>query len=378
MKSSGYSSRRIFGELARMADGNTKYDYELLKIVTERGFDVNTRYDGGYNVNCNPLFILTTINKPYILQEALKKRNADPNIINGSSGYLTPLYRAIDTNCLDCAYILLKSGKLSEQEIQRCKDRSDRMTSKMRELFDAYPDIDNYLNAALNNINLNLKKDIKTLDDVLLTPEVDVNFVDSNGNNILHVINNVKDKEKAVQLAINAINRGVNINRTNFAGNTPVQEFLKSGKYELVTALIDKNADLSVFKDSLGNSFAHIVCNTADEEISMKLIDYAFDKGLDLEAQNCAGVTIIINAVKYRKYKLLNYLINKGASINHQDCNGMTPFHYACILNDKKSIEILMNNFASTNIKNKVGRFAASYLTKPELIDFCKMFGAIV
>lgn len=374
MKSQGLSPRQMFGRLARAADGNSIYDDILLKIINERSFDVNSRYDGGYNVNCNPLFILTTINKPYLLQEALKRRGADPNIINGSGDTLTPLYRAIDTNCIDCAYVLLKSSKLSKSEIERCKARSNRMTSKMRELFDAYPDIDKYLSDSINMINKILKKDIKTLDDVLLTPEVDVNFIDSNGNNILHVINYVEDKEKAIQLVINAVNRKVNVNRANFAGYTPIQLFLKDGKYELVTTLIDKGADLSVFKDELDNSFAHIVCSTASEENAMKLIDYAFEKGLDLDARNCAGVTIAINAVKAQRYKLLNYLINRGASINIQDNNGMTPLHYACILNDPKALEILMNNFASTTIKDNRGLVAKSYLKKPELIKFYSMF----
>ena len=375
MVGQGMSAQSIFGSL--VTRNNDSYDDAILSTIKDPNFDTNYKYSSGYNVSCNPLFILVTMNKPYLLQEALKKRGANPNEICGLSGTLSPLSRAIDSNSLDCVYVLLKSGKISDSEFKRAQSVS-KITPEMKKLLNSYPNVEDYIRKTYEAAEIASRKDIKTIDDVLLTPDIDVNFVDSNGNNFLHIINEVNDNEKAMKLLTNALNRKVKINKTNNNGLTPIQAYLKSGKYELVTAMIESGADLSVFKDSLQNGFGHIVCTSADEENAKKLLDYAIEKGLNLDEKNCTGTTIIANAVKTKKYDLLNYLINKGASINIQDDNGMTPLHFACMLNDPKSLEILMNSFPNTQIQDKSGKIASEYLTKPELKQFYDMFKSII
>ena len=375
MVAQGMNAQTIFGYLVTRK--NDSYDDAILKTIKDPNFDTNYKYPSGYNVSCNPLFILVTMDKPYLLQEALKKRGANPNEICGLGGTLSPLSRAIDSNSLDCVYVLLKSGKISDSEFKRAQSISN-ITPEMRKLLNSYPNVENYVRKTFEDAEKASKRDIKTIDDVLTTPDIDINFVDSNGNNFLHIINEVDDNEKAMKLLVNALNRKVKINKTNNKGLTPIQAYLQSGKYELVTAMIESGADLSVFKDSLQNGFGHIVCSSADEENAKKLLDYALEKGLSLDEKNCTGTTIIANAVKTKKYDLLNYLINRGASINIQDNNGMTPLHYACMLNDPKSLEILMNSFPNTQIKDKTGKIASEYLTKPELKQFYDMFRSII
>ena len=375
LKRSGRDVQEMFGNIAQRR--NDSYDAVLLDLIKSPKLDVNKKYDRGYNVSCNPLFILVTLNKPYLLQEALKKRDANPNMICGGSETLSPVSRAIDSNSLDCVYVLLKSGKVTRSELQRAITIS-KVSPEMKKLLDSYPNVEDYVKKQFEATENALKKDIKTLDDVMITPNVDLNFVDSNGNSILHIIDSIDDKQKAMQFLLTALKRKVKINQTNNKGLTPIQTYLQSGKYELVTAMIDNGADLSVFKDSLQNSFGHIVCSLADEENAKKLLDYAIDKGLNLDEKNCTGTTIIANAVKTRKYSLLNYLINKGASLNIQDNNGMTPLHFACILNDQNSLEIIMNSFPNTQIQDKTGKIASDYLTQPELIQYYNMFKSII
>ena len=358
---SGMSGRDMFAKVALMINGgsdNGIYDDALLKIVERSDMDVNRRYQEDYNVWCNPLFILTTLDKPYILQAALKKRNADPNLKSGSNHTLSPLYRAVDFNMPYCTYVLLKSGKIKDSVFEECKSLS--MGPNIRTLFEYYPDIDNAFEKKFEEASRSLqRRHIKTLEDVLALPDVNVNFTDSYGNNFAHIISYIDDEERALKLLINAKKLNVDINHPNNDGIRPVQLYMQGGKYKLVTALMDKDTDFSAFKDEYGNSLGHIICNYTDEENAMAMLSYGLDKGIiDVDAQNCAGVTMLMDAVKSQKYKLLLFLIDSAAAnLNIQDINGNAAIHHACILNDKEAIQILANKCAHIVIKNLKGQF---------------------
>ena len=376
--SSGSNPNSVFGRVVveNKRSATNAMDSTLLKIMQHNDFDPNERFEDGYNISCTPIFILTTLDKPYLLQEILKLPKANPNITSGLSSSLTPLYRAVSNNILDCAYVLLKSGKVSNSEIRRCKEISD-MSPEMRGLLDSYPNMDEFVSKNFKELAELSKVNINTLNDVMTTPNVDPNFIDSNGNNILHIASFLGD-DSAVILAATAVNNKVNINCVNKESKSPLQLALEKKQYDLAGYLIDKGADTSKIQDSMQNSFAHIALLIDDEDEAIKLLDCAAEKGANLNAVNMAKVTPCINAVKMRKYKVLNYLINKGVKINAQDMNGMTALHYACMLNDKKSIEILLNNFASRNIKNSQGLTADKYLKQKDLIDFYNMFKTLL
>lgn len=354
---------------------DTSKDSTLLKLIQRRDFDPNHRYDSGYNISCRPIFILTTLNKPYLLQEALKLRSADPNLINGGS--LTALSRAVSTNSLDCTYVLLKSGKVDTSDIERCK-RDFTLTPEMKGLLNSYPNMDEYINSTIKSLQELEKINIKSLDDVLRTPNIDVNFVDSNGNNVLHVACKLEDKQEALRVASNALGCKVNINSANNKKETPLEIALKNRNFELVGFLIEHGADLSVINDEVGYSFVHTAISVASEDDALRLLDIAKSKGASLDSQSCSGVTPFIQAVKLKKYKIIQYLLTNGILANKADNYGRVPLHYACMLNDGKSLEMLLNNFVSTRIKDNLGKYAIDYLTKPELINFYKMFDGMV
>ena len=370
-----YGVQEAFNNVVNDSRYDSKdYDEVLLTIIRDNNFNVNKRYESGYSVTCNPLFILTTLNKPYLLQEALKRNNADPNIRCGFENYLTPLMRAVKTNSLDCAYVLLKSGKVNKSEVERCLNACSQSNKEMTELLNSYPNVDNYIES-LEKIKTNLYEDkIKNVSEVLLNPKININFVDSNGNNVFHAINYIDNEEESIQLFFNAVNRNVNLNRRNNSGQTPIELYLKNQKYGLVCAAVEKGADLSVFNDKYKNTFAHKVASFVEENIAIRILDYAYDKGHSLDEQNFVGITPAISATKARKHRLLNFLINKGVSINTPDNNGMTPMHYACMLNDERLIEILLNNFVNLKIKDKFEKIATDYLKNPNLIEMCRNF----
>ena len=351
-------------------------DSTILELMKRRDFNPNYQYSGGYNVDCRPIFILTTLNKPYLLQEILKLRSADPNLFNGTSNDLTALDRAVNNNILDCAYVLLKSGKIDSSEIERCKRRFS-MTPEMKGLLNSYPDMDEYITSTFKSLEDLEKINIKTLDDFLRTPDLDYNFIDSNGNNIINAACALKDKAEALRIVSNAAGLKVNINVVNKKGEAPITIALKNKNYDVVAFLINKGADLSVFKDELENTFIHRVISIMDEDDAIKILDLAKEKGIDTDAGNCSGITPFIQAVKLKKYKVIKYLLGSGIVSNKTDKFGRTALHYACILNDPDLLELLLNNFVSTNIRDNSGKLAGEYLKKPELINFYRMFDSM-
>lgn len=363
----------IFGYLAGNMKSSDEYDCVVEQMLQDKDFPIMKRYDSGYNIGCDPLFILTTLNKPYLLQQALKLKDANPVANTGMNRSISAWKRAVGNNILDCVYVMLKSGKISEEDIEEAKSWAS--TKEMRELLNAYPDIDKYMNEINNRYNAAITINVKRIEDVMTTPNVDPKFVDSEGNNILHIIAETDDELSAISMIENAVkNKGVNINAKNKLGQTPIELYLQKGKYSLVAKMLDLKADISIFNDSIQNTFAHHLVMSPDEDEAIRLLDYALANGYDINKGDMIGITPFMRACKMKKYKIMAYYINTGLSMNIQDNNGRTPLHFACMMNDTKEIEMLLNAFASTKIADKADKVPGDYLREPAAIEFYKMF----
>ena len=108
-----------------------KYDELLVALVQNKNMDINSTYErssddleGGrwYNIHCSPLFILTCLNKPYVLREALKRDDVDYTAGSGYSRSKTILNQAIEHHIDECAYVLLTTPKMREYIAERVSE----------------------------------------------------------------------------------------------------------------------------------------------------------------------------------------------------------------------------------------------------------------
>lgn len=360
----------MFGNLVLKSYNNfeyKQYDEVLLEIINNPYFEPNRIYNASCfndNFSCTPIFILTTLNRPYLLQETLK-RNDLGNIekINGwsATGKKTIMDRAIDHNVIDCVYVMLKA---KNQHFDVEKYKKYPKSEEMQKLFNEYPNIPDYENIKNNKHTL---EKINNIINVLTSVNIPIDFEDSQGNNLLNVAASFKDEALGLRILLNAIHRNFNIEHQNKNEETPLKIALNNDKYLVAYNLLKYGANIKTTNNNGENSVL-VFSNIKNEDTANNFIDFAINKGVSINSQDSEGNTSLINAINSQKYYVIKNVLKQGGSINLPNKEGQTPLHYACNNQDLESMTLLLENFANVFALNKNGKTPKEYLTEQKLI----------
>lgn len=99
----------------------------------------------------------------------------------------------------------------------------------------------------------------------------------------------------------------------------------KKGYKEMVQMFIDAGMDLNA-KNEKGKTLLAVACEAENKEI----IDLLFDNGIDINAQDETGQTLIPIACRSRDEEILKKLLDEGIDIDAQDENGQTLLGIFC------------------------------------------------
>jgi ankyrin repeat protein len=347
-----------------------KNDELLLEIVKNPKFPLNEIYKKPNNDNfsCTPLFILTTLNRAYILREALK-RNDIGNIDkpNGLSNQLTIMYRAIDHNLIDCVYVMLSA---KNQKFNKDKYKNVYKSEPIEQMFKEYPNIADYENIKAKKYNISQLTSIR---DVLTSTDISPNYVDSQGNNIINIAAALNEEEQALPILLNAVHCGTDINNKNNKGITPLENVLENKKYLIALCLLKNGANIDT-KNSFGDNALNLFSQIEDEELSINFIDFALEKGISINSQNDLKISPLINSISLQQYKKMKYILSQGANQNLSDAEGQTPLHHACSMQDEESTMFLLENFADIYAKDNNGKTPKDYLRDDKLLKIYEKY----
>lgn len=159
---------------------------------------------------------------------------------------------------------------------------------------------------------------------------------DERGNTLLHcaAIHNKNPEVIAVLLRA-----GADVNAQNHLNETPLHMAVSWNCIEVITALLDSNADVNAWA-GVGSSEGH-------------------------------GIAPIHSAAEFRKYpEIIKALADKGADLNVCNWVGQTPLHLATQnhINPEGAMIALLNAGVEVSIKNKEGKTPYELaLTNPKL-----------
>lgn len=163
----------------------------------------------------------------------------------------------------------------------------------------------------------------------------DVNAVDNFGNTVLNYAKTVEIAKFLVE------EKGLDVNKPNKTGETPLMSAASMGIIEVVQYLIQKGANVKIL-DKKRIGILHYTGNPG-------IIKLLVEAGADINNRNPEGKTPLFNVLMNATTNTTKYLIEKGADVNAKDNIGMTPLHQAAVYFYLEQAKVLIENGADVN-----------------------------
>ena len=366
-----------------------RHDEILLALVKNKHLDMNKKWNSNkalvYTLAmvgimdeatmCTPLYVLSCLNKGYIFNEALKRDDVDPFFCSGSDNDLTAFDGLFRNPIVTNTFLLFNAKKPKIRvyvEAMKSKYLGFSSPDLLTNLLCKYPieefDYDEstneisvpaYMLSELDDvidIDIEGQKDFSTLMKVANSPDIPANYVDSLGNNILHIVADRKNFDFEEMVIYNlATKNGANVNLKNNQGKTPFKIALEN-KNDILGVLMLQNGVNERFEtDAEGNNVLMVNVKYNNTPQALLILENIHKQGFSVNTRNKYAATSLIEAVKQQKLKQINYLLNNGAAVDLCDENGQTALHHAFINHDVNSIKMLMDNLCCLEVKDKMG-----------------------
>jgi len=174
--------------------------------------------------------------------------------------------------------------------------------------------------------------------------KADINATDSQGNNALFFVFE-KDilpggltsgfyqnrRENSIE---KLINNGIDINKRNIYGKTPLMRASELYDFSILKVLIKNGADVNLQDNNGDTTLFYVVNNYYDSEHLSDFykyknrFEYLLRKQANIDIQNNDGTTLLMLAVSRGDVELVHYLIQKGANTNLVDDRNYTAEMY--------------------------------------------------
>lgn len=370
----------------------TKNDEILLELVKNKRLPINERYSmfAGEAWTCTPLYIATRFRKPYILKEMLNRDDIDLYIKSGPNGdcdifEVMQKYGIDDEESIFVMYSS-KNPKVQKYITENLKNNSQiNSESFLLDILNkTYPNIPEYDSTKgilkiprkyipqlegleVLSYDSNNNK-MFTLEDVQRNMDVDINYRDSNGNNLINLSTTCKNEAHALDLYKRAKARGTSIYNRNIKGATPVSTLLQTEKNQHILSDLIKELSNPYEINEFGENAIHIFSKNPDERKGILLLEQAIKEGLSINSQDNFGNTPLMNAIDKKYYNMMNFALKNGADVNICDKNGQNALHRVCINysapSDLNYIYTIINQNAHPGIKDINGNIPIDYLNE--------------
>ena len=117
---------------------------------------------------------------------------------------------------------------------------------------------------------------------------------------------------------------GIDVNKRDAEGNTPLHYACLKGYRDIVNLLLDNDADVSI-ANNLSETPLHAASRSGNKEIIGRLVEY----GAELDATDSEGKTPLIRLLDNRRTDAALFLIEQGADPEIADNTGHKAIDYA-------------------------------------------------
>jgi len=325
---------------------------EIVKILIENGVNINESDKYGIT----PLIYSIKDANIDILKLLI---NSGIDVEKSDSSGETPLIHAIKSGNLTIVKCLIDGGANLNKEnslgnkplVVAFKNNNTKIVKCL---------IENGANDNPNNENNDSTKmdENETIFDLFEKNEANLTDSDEskykNHLSILSLINaiNREDIEKVKSL----IESGVDINRRNLDGCTPLFYAVKTGNLEITKCIVEKKAFLNLM-----DRYGYTPLSHAVKIENLEIVKYLIENEININVINEYGYTPLIYAIKTENIEIIKCLVENGANINEIDRNVYTPLFYAIKSRNFEIIKYLIHNGADIHLHTRFSKTSLNY-----------------
>ncbi len=165
--------------------------------------------------------------------------------------------------------------------------------------------------------------------------------------------------------AIKLINRGMDVNSVDAAGNTLLMQTVNRDNQEFFDYLLKRRARINT-----RNRNGETALSLAAYRGKLHFVQRLVDSGADV---NLYGWPPLIYAAFNGHTAVAEYLLKKGAEVNGTTENGSTALLFAARFGHIEVVELLLLNKADPNIANERGATAIDWALKTDNTDIADL-----
>ncbi len=165
--------------------------------------------------------------------------------------------------------------------------------------------------------------------------------------------------------AIRLIERGMDVNSVDAAGNTLLMQAVQRDNGDLVDYLLQRRARLNT-----RNRNGETALSLAAYQGKLAVVKRLVEAGSDV---NLYGWPPLIYAAFNGHAAVVDYLLQKGAEINATTANGSTALLFAARFGHLAVVELLLQHKADPNIANERGATAIDWALKTDNTDIAEL-----
>ncbi len=203
---------------------------------------------------------------------------------------------------------------------------------------------------------------------------IDINTLDDEGYTPLHRaifnrdLNTVNALLKYENIDVNSkLDMKVSIDGWYLGGATPLILASYIGDTNIVTALLDNNADIKAKDDVDGSMAIHMASANGNNEVVTILLKKDPTTINDVDNR---GNTPLHWAAMKDKPETVKLLMENGADIESKDADGWTPLHYAAAFSSLQTVQTLVDLGADKMSKTKDGNDPVYYARRDDVKNY--------
>lgn len=183
--------------------------------------------------------------------------------------------------------------------------------------------------------------------NMLLEKGANIKQEDSINNNVLHVAAMRNENPQFIEFLLN---KGFSIEKRNKYGNTAVFAASRNVNIDVIKTLVAKGGNLKGIND-FGDTILMYLFSSANNEahnvISIEMVKYLIENGVDVNARNSVNQTALMLAVdNVTDPEYIELLVAAGADVNAEDDNGYTPYKIAKEYNPNPAIAEMIKKYS--------------------------------